>query len=60
MICIKFQTQIYIDVSFFSEVKKIVGLSFSKLSFKVNLQYCVLSNDKLCPCSIASYFLAAC
>ena len=30
------------------KVKKIVGLSFSKL---FNLQYCMLSKYKLCPCS---------
>ena len=34
MICINFQI-IYIDVSLCSEVKKIQGLNFSKLSFKV-------------------------
>ena len=33
------------------KVKKNLGLEFSKLSFKVYLQYCVLGKYKLCPCS---------
>ena len=49
MICKSFQIHnIYIDVSLCSELKKIMGLSFSKLSFKVASAYVLPQSSDIC------------
>ena len=48
MICIKFQTHNLYMYHSVLEVKKIVGLSFSKLSFKVASAYILQQSNDIC------------